>query len=93
MKKIHLLCFLTFAICFESIAQNNRLITGTVTNLENGTALPFASISLKKQLIGTVTNENGEFGFLIPENIVNVPVTIKAPTHLFACGDSLILRP
>ena len=71
MKKIHLLCFLTFAICFESIAQNNRLITGTVTNLDNGTALPFASISLKKQLIGTITNENGEFGFLIPENIVD----------------------
>jgi len=69
MKKIHLLCFLTIAICFESIAQNNRLITGTITNLENGTALPFASISLKKQLIGTITNENGEFGFLIPENI------------------------
>jgi|TARA_B110000116_G_C16762027_1_gene548901 hypothetical protein len=71
MKKIHLLCFLTISICFESIAQNNRLITGTVTNLENGTALPFASISLKKQLIGTITNENGEFGFLIPENIVD----------------------
>jgi len=71
MKNIYFLCFVTIAICFESIAQNNRLITGTVTNLENGTALPFASISLKKQLIGTVTNENGEFGFLIPENIID----------------------
>ena len=71
MKKIHLLFFLTISICFESIAQNNRLITGTVTNLDNGTALPFASISLKKQLIGTITNENGEFGFFIPENIVD----------------------
>jgi hypothetical protein len=46
-----------------------KYITGIVFDNESGEALPYATLGLKHQGRGTVTNSNGEFGFKIsPEN-------------------------
>lgn len=50
-------------------AQNKQLITGVIIDASNNDPVPFASVSLKKQLIGTVSNEEGKFDFYIPEEI------------------------
>ncbi|WP_158594412.1 carboxypeptidase-like regulatory domain-containing protein [Aquimarina sp. AD1] len=49
-----------------SIAQNgNKTITGKVLDKENNQPIPFASIYLKGQAIGTISNEEGKFVFHI----------------------------
>ncbi|MGB5382495.1 MAG: carboxypeptidase-like regulatory domain-containing protein, partial [Lutimonas sp.] len=36
-------------------------IEGTIKDEKNNESLPFASITLKKSRLGTISNENGEF--------------------------------
>jgi hypothetical protein len=47
-------------------AQEKRLVSGSVTDATTGEPIPFATVSLRKQLIGIVTNEEGKFDFYIP---------------------------
>ena len=47
-------------------AQEKRLVSGSVTDGATGEPIPFATVSLRKQLIGIVTNEEGKFDFYIP---------------------------
>jgi hypothetical protein len=47
-------------------AQDKRLVSGSVTDAATGEPVPFATVSLRKQLIGIVTNEEGKFDFYIP---------------------------
>lgn len=62
-----LFILLTSFAGLSSMAQEKRLVTGRVTDASNGEAIPFANVSLKKQLIGIVTNDAGSFDFYIPE--------------------------
>lgn len=55
----------------SAFAQEKRLVTGRVTDASNGEAISFANVSLKKQLIGIVTNEAGSFDFYIPQDSNN----------------------
>jgi hypothetical protein len=41
-------------------------IEGTIKNEKNNESLPFASITLKKSRLGTISNENGQFDMYIP---------------------------
>lgn len=52
-------------------AQEKRLISGRVTDASSGEAIPFATVSLRKQLIGIVTNEEGRFDFYVPADTEN----------------------
>lgn len=70
MKK-RLICFAVIALANVSLvsqAQNKRLITGRISDKSNKEPVPFASISLKKQLIGIISNEQGQFDFYVPED-------------------------
>ncbi len=61
-------CFsLMLLSSFYAASQNKRLISGVIVDASNKEPVPFASISLKKQLIGTISNEQGQFDFYIPE--------------------------
>ena len=44
-------------------------IEGTIKDGKNNESLPFASITLKKSRLGTISNENGEFDMYIPEKV------------------------
>lgn len=71
MKHIH--ATLTLAILFllsqAAIAQNKKLISGTVIDVATKEPLPYVTISLKKLLIGVVTNEDGKFDLYVPSDI------------------------
>lgn len=74
--------FLSLFILFEILtghlfAQSKKLISGTVTDSKSGEAIPFASISLKHQLIGTNSNENGAFDFYFPQETNNDSIIIS----------------
>jgi len=52
------------------IAQQKRLITGSVIDVATKATLPFVTVSLKKKLIGVVTNEEGKFDLYLPAEIL-----------------------
>ncbi len=47
-------------------AQEQHVISGVVTDAATREPLPFTTVALKKQLIGTVTNDEGKFDFYVP---------------------------
>jgi len=56
---------------------NKLIIKGTLTNLENGDVLPYASILIKNSKIGTASDTNGNFS-LTMKNIGELPTLILA---------------
>lgn len=58
---------LMVCLCPQLRAQEKRLVSGSVTDAGTGEPISFATVSLKKQLIGIVTNEAGKFDFYIPQ--------------------------
>lgn len=65
LNRIHFLLFVV-CVCFAN-AQNDLLISGSVVDASTNDGLPFATVSIKKNLIGTITNELGNFEFHIPD--------------------------
>ncbi len=61
--------FLSAILCVAGIAHGQRVISGSIINSKTNEPLSFAALSLKKANLGTVSNENGEFDFLIPADI------------------------
>jgi hypothetical protein len=66
---ILLLLLIIFQVSLQG--QNKRVISGSVVNAANNEPLAFATVALKKQMIGIVTNEEGKFDLYIPEDLVN----------------------
>ena len=58
---------LLILMCFSILAQEER-IYGNVINDADDQPIPFATIILKKQLVGTSSNELGDFLFRLPAN-------------------------
>lgn len=50
-------------------AQKEYLITGMITDSLSGEPIPFATVTLKKSLIGTVSSENGKFELHVPDSV------------------------
>lgn len=57
--------------CQISLAQDKRLISGTVIDVATKEALPYVTVSLKKRVIGVVTNEEGKFDLYVPADATN----------------------
>ncbi|MFI5157885.1 MAG: SusC/RagA family TonB-linked outer membrane protein [Sphingobacteriales bacterium] len=62
------LCLL--AVC-QAFAQN-RTITGTVTDKQDGTTIPGVSVSIKSTHEGTQTNTAGKFTLIVPQSAIIV---------------------
>lgn len=58
-----------FALSLNLWSQSSRLITGSVVDAAKGNALPFVALSLKKNLSGTISNEEGRFEFFVPADL------------------------
>ena len=67
--KILICSFILLIVSTFAKAQKQRVVSGIVKDASTKTPLPFISISLKKNFLGTTTNENGEFDFYIPDSI------------------------
>ncbi|NJK95249.1 MAG: carboxypeptidase-like regulatory domain-containing protein [Bacteroidales bacterium] len=67
-KLFSIAIFLFFIQVQGSFGQTATVLKGIITNKITGEKLAYASIYCKKDGIGTISNENGEFKFFIPEN-------------------------
>lgn len=63
-KRLVLFSFLLFQLSGQG--QEKRLISGSVMDSKSREALSFATVALKKTMIGIVTNEQGKFDLYIP---------------------------
>jgi len=50
-------------------AQNGTILNGTVSDATTKQPIPFATVTLKKSLVGTTTNESGEFELHFPDSL------------------------
>jgi len=64
MKKFLLLCF-SFVFVLSAWAQD-RVVSGSVTSAEDGSALPGVNVVLKGTTNGTVTDANGSYRLTVP---------------------------
>lgn len=65
-------------ICnFSIFSQSNSVVSGVIINGENDEPLPYASITLANYPIGTISNEEGEFDFYIPQSKRNDTLSIS----------------
>lgn len=76
-NKNFLFYFLLILFPFVSFSQSKGAISGVVFDRENNEPLPFASITLKNHMIGTLSNENGEFDFYIPVSKRNDTIMVS----------------
>jgi hypothetical protein len=51
-------------------AQNGEILSGTILDAQTKEPLPYSTVFLKKQSIGTLTSEAGRFSLLIPPAMV-----------------------
>lgn len=70
-KKILAITLLLLVGQLSLTAQHKRLISGNVIDVKTKEPLPYVTVSLKKQLIGVVTNEEGKFDLYVPEDLIN----------------------
>lgn len=52
-----------------AVAQQDRIITGKVSDGMSGQPMPFVTVALKESLIGTISNENGSFDLHVPDSV------------------------
>lgn len=70
MKKFLLLCF-SFAFVLSGWAQE-RVVTGKVSAVEDGSALPGVNVVVKGTTNGTVTNADGKYSLSVPSSGVSL---------------------
>lgn len=78
--KFKTLFFLNLSILFTSLISysQDKIISGKVLNLENNEPLPYVNIGIKNKTVGTVSNNNGSFKFLLNDKItLNDTVTFS----------------
>lgn len=73
---ILLIICLTISCCIPALSQ--QIISGTIHDAGSGEALPYIAVSLKKTLLSTVSNENGQFVFNIPESVTEDTLVISS---------------
>lgn len=55
-----------YLVSIGLVAQDARLLSGTIYDAATGETLPFATVSLKGTSLGTVSNSQGIYNFRIP---------------------------
>ena len=85
MKRITsiLVCLVFYGL---SVLAQDVQITGTVTNADDGNALPGVSIGVKGTTIGTVTNNNGVYSLKVPANATLVFTFVSMQTQEIVVG-------
>jgi len=68
MRRFLPLLFTIFSVSLSaSLLAQDRSISGTVTSLEDGAPLPGVNVLLKGTSLGSITDVNGRYSFVIPE--------------------------
>lgn len=75
-KLVSYLFSIALTIGGSTFAQSTKIISGNVIDATSKESLPFVTVTLKKSLIGTVTNELGFFDLKYPDDIANDSVFV-----------------
>jgi iron complex outermembrane receptor protein len=79
-------------LCSVAVFAQNREISGTVTDAENGSPLPGANITIKGTSIGTATDVDGKYKLSVPSNASALVVSsIGYTTQEVAVGVSNVI--
>ena len=74
MKKV--LCFLLLSVCFQQLTAQVT-VTGVVQNSQTKESIPYASVYVAGENIGTITNDNGAFSIYITDTIAHPQLTFS----------------
>ena len=74
MKKLLQSLFLLLFIAFQAIAQE-RTVTGTVTDKQDGLPLPGVSVKVKGTSVGTSTGGDGRYSLRVPSGSTTLTLT------------------
>ena len=85
MKKFLLMCF--FALFVLSAWAQERLISGKVTSVDDGSGLPGVNVVLKGTTNGTVTDSNGKFSLSASAGSTLIISFIGYATQEIAIGE------
>jgi len=77
VKKVIIFLFLAFGV-IHGIAQKSLSIKGEILDSGTGDRIPFATIQLKSESFGTVSNGDGLFSFQIPQKYIKSTVVISS---------------
>jgi len=77
LKNIYCLVIIYLLSATLLQAQDLLTISGTIIDADTKENLPFAALGFKNHLKGTTTNENGEFIFTFPKELVNDSLIIN----------------
>jgi hypothetical protein len=76
MNRIIATFFVFFLFQTITIAQN-IVIEGVIKDSEQKEVLPYANIFLQKNYLGTISNQNGQFKIIIPEDKRNDSLVVS----------------
>jgi len=68
MKKIAFFLSIMFFMGTVFVHAQTRTLTGTVTSAEDNQPIPGVSVSVKGTTLGTITNLDGEFELVVPQD-------------------------
>ena len=74
MKKV--LFFLLLSVCFQQLTAQVT-VTGVVQNSQTKEPVPYASVYVAGENIGTITNDNGAFSIYITDTIAHPQLTFS----------------
>lgn len=68
MKFVTVLILIIFFLHHQHVNAQNFIVTGKVTNFENGAPIPGVSVFVRGTGVGTITNTEGNYNLEIPQN-------------------------
>jgi len=82
MKKLALLLGLLVVSVTTLLAQQTRVITGTVTSAVEGEGpVPGVTVQVKGTTIGTATDANGKYSITVPANATTLVFSYIGMKH------------
>lgn len=76
-KKVFYLSAIFFLVATITLGQQ-KMISGNIIDAGNHEPMAFVTIALKKQLIGTISNESGSFDLFIPVEVTDDTLIISS---------------
>jgi TonB-linked SusC/RagA family outer membrane protein len=72
MKRIYLIFFVILGLIGNSLYGQERRVTGTVTQLSDGSTLPGVTVRAEGTTLGTITDMNGRYEITVPGDVILV---------------------
>ncbi len=72
MKKVLIALSLMVTVCFHAALAQTTNVTGTVTDVSDGSPIPGVSVFVKGTTIGAITNIDGQYSLSVPDDATTI---------------------